>query len=704
MDHVYASTSPGANAASTEHLGGSVSRAAVARRGRVSGRYQGKRGKWTLELRVDIDGLNTTRRISGDLDEVSSTARRQFGSFQVKSTEAQRDGGTLIIYGLASLSFESDFPWVVVMIQGAWAAAPTATVEFYSWLGRRGSRFRCKYVSPYFRSVDIEEDHESFVVPFTSHDTGSLPSGGRRRQLTVAGAYAEAGIELRATGGSNEVTTPPDSAWSNSELHHAMEEHFSRWRDAPQWKLWLFHAMQHEKGPRLLGIMYDRQGAHRQGCAVFYAGIRGEGPRRDRSQLFTCVHELGHCFNLFHSFQKARKTPPTPNRPEALSWMNYPQLYPHGSDIFWGAFPFQFDLPELAHLRHGFRSGVKPGDMPFGISAALENDGGAAHVIEDLSGLKLDLRAPDKLRLGEPVFVELKLSTKSGDRRTVHRHLHPDEGLTKIAIEGPNGRTVAHVPMLTHCAEVSTVELSDELPAIYDSFYIGFGRQGHHFDQPGVYRIVATYEGLGGSETVSNVQSVRVRHPMTAADEAVAELLLGDAQGRLLYLQGSDSSHLRSGNDALREILEEYQDHPLTLWATLTIGFNALRKFKQIDDSGRLRLREPEAEEGIEALEAVVTKSRKEREGVDNIMLNRVLCQLIRSKRQAGDDEGSDATFKDMMNIFSTMRDFPEPVLKTIDMQGRQALGASESVPLRKPARPESDSSGAGSIPPRTNQ
>ena len=44
--------------------------------------------------------------------------------------------------------------------------------------------------------------------------------------------------------------------------------------------------------------MYDQQGKQRQGCAVFDDVVGGSDSKSLRGHLRTCVHELGHCFNL----------------------------------------------------------------------------------------------------------------------------------------------------------------------------------------------------------------------------------------------------------------------------------------------------------------------------------------------------------------------------------------------------------------------
>ncbi len=48
----------------------------------------------------------------------------------------------------------------------------------------------------------LEEDRQEGITPFSSYNTGSLPSGGPARNLSVVSAYAEAGIQMLSTGKS----------------------------------------------------------------------------------------------------------------------------------------------------------------------------------------------------------------------------------------------------------------------------------------------------------------------------------------------------------------------------------------------------------------------------------------------------------------------------------------------------------------------
>nr|BFE87905.1 hypothetical protein GCM10020093_105060 [Planobispora longispora] len=198
--------------------------------------------------------------------------------------------------------------------------------------------------------------------------------------LTVVKSYAEAGIELQMSGISDIITDAPgtDLRWDDAELHNAMVQHFSGHANAPQWKVWMLVASAHTGGYR--GIMFDYNDAsQRQGAAVFYDAIKGDTPQSQRAQLRTYVHEIGHAFNLLHSWQKNLAVPPQPLGPNGgfadLSWMNYVQNYrpvsgAGGEAAYWAAFPFQFTDSELVHLRHGNYRDVIMGANPFATGAA----------------------------------------------------------------------------------------------------------------------------------------------------------------------------------------------------------------------------------------------------------------------------------------------------------------------------------------------
>ncbi|MEV5978370.1 hypothetical protein [Streptomyces sp. NPDC052114] len=639
----------------------------------VSGRYSGTGGSFQLELRVDVDstrsGSKVLRRVSGDFFTTSGGTTAYSGSFVVHSPTVTSTATQIVVTGLGAFTWQSGAPVVRVTVPRRRTNQPpgAATAQFFTTSGQPGASYVCPYVSPYFRAVQWEQDSVTGKVPFLSYNTGALPQppGSPARVLNVPGAYAEAGLQLLVSGAANVIA---DSAngWTDSELHGAMQTNFSLWRNAPQWKVWLLVAGAYEGLSGVRGIMFDAADSfQRQGCAVFYDLIKGADPESQRAQLRTYVHELGHSFNLLHSWQKNLARPPAPLGPRNgfgdLSWMQYPQNYQSssgtsGTAAYWGDFPFQFTDNELIHLRHGFYRNVIMGANPFATGAADIEPELFDEPLADTSGLRLGLRvAKSGFAFGEPVVVELKLETTDLRGRSTHGHLHPDDGLVNIAIRQPSGRTVLYRPLRLRCVdEDDTIHLDTGRPAVYASAFIGYGRDGHYFQQPGTYQLRASYQASDGSRIVSPVLGVTVRHPVSATDTQLAELMLGEEQGKLLVLRGSDSPSLRSGNDALQEVIERHAHHPFAVYARLAKGLNAEHEFKSLGpDRTGLAVRAPDTKSAIEQL-APVVKASEQGKGVDNLTLNLAARRLARAYARQGDVEEAGATLDRLVRHFDT--------------------------------------------------
>lgn len=647
----------------------------------VSGRYRGQSGAWRIELRIDVDGVRPLKQVSGDFFQISGSTVSLFGSFLAAPVTVAVSRTRVTITGVARLSYASAFNRIRITLPRRARSDPPgqADIEWLNAGAATGARYLCDWESRFFRSVDLEEDRESGVTPFVSYDTGALPSGGPARSLSVVSAFAEAGIEMRPTGQGNVIPTAPGGTWSNAELHAAMQAQFSQWASLPQWKVWLLHARLHDRGPGLLGIMFDQHGAPRQGCAVFHQALAGPSAAHRRDQLYTCVHELGHCFNLFHSFHKSFMTPPQANRPAALSWMNYPQNFPGGAAAFWPAFPFQFDEQEVVHLRHGARSAVIMGGAPFGEGAALETLTEFAEPEQDASGLALELRADRSFRLGEPVVVELKLATRRAEGIMVHPHLHPSDGFVSIAIERPGGTTVVHAPLVEHCVRPETVVLDAARPAIYESAYIGSGDEGLAFAAPGLYRLRAVYLALDGSRVVSDTLELRVRGTHHDEDEAVADLLLDEQVGALFTLLGSEGPEMASANARIETLIEQHRTHPLALYGRLVQGYVRARPFKLVRAGAPVQVREARPAEAVALLGSVVDASTAPGKGLDSISLNQIFRRMITALKTAGDDKGALGIGRRMLEAYRR-RSLKPHVLAEIERQRDEALGGTTSA------------------------
>jgi hypothetical protein len=667
----------------------------------VHGRYRSVGIGWQLELRVDVDGVRPMKRVSGDFFSTSGATTTYFGSFVVSAPTITTTGGEVKIEGLGTYTWAAGAPFVRVTIPRVPMVQPNkpATVQFITPPNTPGASYVCAFGSPYFRTVQWEEDSVAGVVPFISYDTGSLPEppSSPPRVLTVPKAYAEAGIEFQVAGAPDIVPVSEAGAgatWSDSELHAAMVNHFSLFANLPQWRVWLLVASSYD-GAGVRGIMFDYTDAfQRQGCAVFYDAIKGTDAASQRAQLRTYVHELGHAFNLLHSWQKNLAQPPQPLGPNGglgdLSWMNYTWKYqppppaPGGDAAYWAAFPFQFTDNELVHLRHGFYKDVIMGANPFGKGAAEVDPELFDEPVIDNSGLRLELRSKDVFEYGEPVVIELKLGATDLRGRDTHGYLHPKDDFVNVAIRQPSGRTVLYRPLLRRCVdEAKTVHLDPGQPAIYDSAYIGFGRDGSYFDQPGQYLLRAQYIAADGSRLISPVLGLRVRAPASKEDERVGELLLGEEQGQILALLGSDCEALRRGNEALDTLLEQHGEHPLAVYARLAKGVNAGRDFKYLTAEKELRIRGAQPKESIEHLSAVELASAND-QGVDNITLNMAMRKLAHAEARAGHPDKAAKVMDRMVGIFGDKGLNPQVLQRVRDQAEATKKSISSEAPEKR--------------------
>jgi hypothetical protein len=246
------------------------------------------------------------------------------------------------------------------------------------------------------------------------------------------------------------------------------------------------------------------------------------------------------------------------------------------------------------------------GGSNFAVNSALEDVERFNRPIEDHSGLELQIVAPRSFMLGEPVAIELKLTATDSRGREVTPYLHPNLSVVDVAIQRPGGRITLYRPMIEHCVEPKVVRLEAGSP-ISETAYIGYGKDGLYFDAPGLYNLRAVYTAPDGSQVVSGSVELRVRTPISAADDEIADLYLGEEQGTLFYLAGSDSPALKNGNAALDLVLDKYADHPLAVYARLQKGINLGREFKTIEpDAATVSIRRPAEEESQELLAGIV--------------------------------------------------------------------------------------------------
>lgn len=621
---------------------------------RFSGLYRGSSGEYRLDLRIDIDGDRPAMRVSGDFFEVKGQSRTYNNSFVVETLHITKAAGAARLTGRGRFEHPIQVSRVEVELPAASTAGiAEAILRFIDTKEKVSATYRCSLVSRQFRRIRIEHDRVKGVTPFASADisVAAVPPG-RHGAMTVERAFAEAGIDLELAGAPSIVDPAgagTDAAWSDAELLAAMREHHSIRSNGLAWTIYLLSATKHESPGGLRGVMFDD--AKRQGCATFHNEIGngpGLSPKALREMLRTYVHEIGHCLNLEHPFESTVLNPAP--RHDALSWMNLPGKFMStssaGADAYWQAFDFTFDARELAHLRHGLHSTIIPGGNRFFSAGTADVDYSVPQVVADDTGLALTIRTPDRVKLGAPVVVELKLARTARGGAAFDGLLHPHFGRTQIHITGPDGKRSRFRPIASHCADGDDRKAA--LP-MTDSAYVGYGRDGFHFDWPGRYSITATHDCVDGSVLVSNTVALAVEAPLDSYDAAACELFLGDEVGQLLAVLGSDGSGLGNGRDAMAMAVDRFPEHRLSDYARLVIGINAARPFKRLVRKGgrtTLRVRPAQTSTAVDALEPLVGPApgaAARRDPLDPVSLAMVAVRLGKLLRDDGRDDRADA-------------------------------------------------------------
>jgi len=642
--------------------------------GGVSGTYEGAMtsptaGAEDLVLRVDIDSRGTFSpvldRLSGDFYTVRSLNwggrvyrwRSYASSWIVDSPQVTwapcqvRVTGRIRYWkaGNRFTSVEVTIPW-----SGGKMAGP-AQVVFRDILRKRVIKeFNCPRSSNAFRQLRLEVDvcasvnTEPVLPTYNTHAHNTRPGGLVQRNMTVASAFNEAGVEVTV---APERTIIDDSAsqfstWSNAELHDAMETHFSQYSAGgawPKWDMWGILCGRHDNSG-LAGIMFDwsatNQPPERQGFAIFrnhwwFNNVPAGAPSTQaqaealRNYLYTWVHEAGHGFNFVHSWNK--------DRPNALSWMNYPQYVTN----FWNNFMLEFDEEELVHLRHGDRASVIPGGDAWATGMHLEGGDATAAMapVEGELPLELMVRSKGHFEFLEQVEVELRLRNVAGFPIEVASKLRPEAGTASIHIVDPHGHLHHYEPLICELGPVATRTL-EPLGAepgadrYSQNVPLTFGKHGFCFQEPGEYLVRAAYHDLTGVTVPSQVHRIRVGHPASREQDRFAADALERSVGVATYLEGSSSPFLNTAMDTLREMADRFQDSMVGVQAALTVGKAESRSHFRFDDAVRPVLKESHAPDPEEALK-VTAPAVKLLKGLKEKSANLLHHEVVKERAEA---------------------------------------------------------------------
>ena len=569
-----------------------------------AGTYIGIRPQMRLEMRADVGEGNSLDIVSGDL--YFETAPNQFEfhhSFQTTTLVLEDRIDGQMIRGPVKVHHEDVFDIARLDVFIPESGDVTATYEFYrlTSFGRQRAAtltFTMTRQTAFFRTVDLEIDNVQGVPlprPFHPDHHPETPVDVPGQPITLQSAYRAAGIDLRISTDTQEVPIDLagfDSRWTDEELHAAMVANFSQHQDNPQWRLYLLLATRYVSSG-VLGIMFDsNDDSPRQGAAVFHdhpAIGNAIGVEKDREYLFTIVHELGHAFNFLHSFQKGIfETDGVLPRPSALSWMNYPQLYPFGfagpegwdgSDNFWSEFRFLFDEEEIRHLRHDDRAEVIMGGRSFGFAGHLEERPFMNASLDP--DLTLQLWTPGVVEFLQQVEGDIKLHNKSGVPIEIPASLHPSTGSTTLLIRRPTDRYPKVYRHFSRACAVATPFALASGEAQYQELTPSFGQRHWFIDEPGTYELQAIVTMPNGRRLASPVRKTRVLNPDPEADRAASDFFTCST-GHYLGVEGSRSGAFDKTRSMLDDICDRLSKNLIARQITTTNAIRETRVFKDV--------------------------------------------------------------------------------------------------------------------------
>lgn len=697
----------------------------------LSGTYNGLGRDVELVLRLDIDGSTALNMLSGELNQ--SVRLKDFNYLNLRKHSFIGDDityaeeGNRVVFTTPIRFFR--LPELTGSIKVE--IDPSSAVARLKLTGygyhKQPLTFALEKTSDYFRDIRLEIDYEKgteMPEPFKPWSTESHPAGMPEEPISIQGAFQRSGIDVVVHSDHTPIPTAAtgiDSRWTSAELHAAMNSYFSLISTDPTWNVYLLIGMEYIN-PGVSGIMFDSgDPLPRQGVAVFYEHFKDLSPDGVRARNFvrTTVHELGHAFNLLHSFQKGvfsefgfGDNPFMMPRSDSLSYMNYPWRYPYGHNRpsgwngtadYWARFPFAFDKSELMHLRHHDRLEVIFGGEAFGIHGHSRLSALQSAEIErriHASPLKLNLRAKQVMREQvksydhmEPVHLELKLECSRADDVEISKQLDPSAGLVAVYVQKPGGEIVKFRPLMTACYEDSQTEtLRPGLP-VYQDLHLTFGRDGFYFQDPGAYEVRAVYLGGERLTAYSNVLQIYVGAPKTVERDRLAGDFFDPIKGQLLAVGPSASSRFSAQVDFFRDVMKRM---PATALGKYLAGYLAVVDgvpFKdvaytamQVDGVPQRRVgmaaTKAKSKEALGYLDTACAVAKDPQENLSNLAVYKLRLNQARVFEASGDlaraKEAIDVLKSFMTEAIATNKDVRQREIEVLD-KIKENIGAKQS-------------------------
>ncbi|MDX2148570.1 MAG: hypothetical protein SFZ23_13715 [Planctomycetota bacterium] len=661
-------------------------------------------------LHLDVDGITPLNVASGTLHFGLSSRVHWMAS--LRATEDNTFVGT-ITYKRGSTGH---LPYTQVEIRRRPSSSARMIEATFSGPSLASRTCIYKRVLTTYRSVSFEFDRVPSVSPVLSINTGAHPN--RPAELAVGPLSIQ---EVFRRAGFAVLTDTPsivpvsgagaDGVWSDSEMHDAMEVNWSRFQNSAQWSMWVFYAALHEDGETLGGVMFDSIGRnHRQGTAIFCNSFIRQAPAgdpapqawRDRMQFWTAVHEMGHGFNLAHSWQKSLGDGwiPLANEPLARSFMNYPYRVPGGERAFFRDFAYRFSDAELLFMRHAPEEFVRMGDAAWFDNHALEQGDDEPDAAPPLT-LQLRTQRPgDRFEFLEPVMVELKLTNASDQPQVVGAHALQDLSHVALVVKKDGRPAKRFQPFATYCHKPNMVALAPG-QSLYELIFAGADRTGWLASEPGNYTLQAILP-ISEGRVISNELRIRIERPASWEADNLGQDYFSLDVGRVLAFDGS--SVLQSATDTLREVVEHdaTADLKAATHARIALGFERTgnrRVFKPTDGVPQVSLTKGDPDEALRLLDQAIRRGgQSAAETLGNIDFNYYARKFVKWLRT----ENAGAEAKAVVDAAaSTLR--ARNVIPQVIEQLEASLSANVDVTPRQIPAMRAPGFAVPATPPITN-
>jgi hypothetical protein len=548
---------------------------------------------YSEELRLDVDGRYPLMVASGKIINLISNVHWIANLTKVSANVWEGE----IWYKRGSINFFKYTNVKIETVRSIFIANRSAKVTF-TGKGLTDRVITLKFQSTYAHNVEFEFDYEEGVTPVTSIQTFAHPNHPTtitNESLSVDTVFRRCGFNVTHTAGAGAIPSSlkgSNGKWSDNEMHDAMQSYWSKFSNIAQWSLWTFFAKQHDQGSTLGGIMFDDIGPnHRQGTAVFYNSFIANAPSYDtnkpawvnRMMFWTVVHEMGHAFNLAHSWQKEYPylgnpwIPSLADEPEARSFMNYPYNVSGGESNFFSDFEYRFSDQELLFMRHAPAEFVQMGNANWFDNHAFEWAKKSRQPV-----LQLEARVhrqKNEFDFMEPVNIELKLKNISTLPEVVDSTILKDLHEMTIVIKRNDDPAKLYFPFTARCylADKKVLQPGESL---YESVFLSAGKKGWIISEPGYYCIQLCIHRKD-EDIVSNPLMIRINPPRNYNESYVAQDFFSDDVSRIIAFNGS--MVLDKGNEVLQEVSEKLKGSKVANHANILIATPLSMDYKLID-------------------------------------------------------------------------------------------------------------------------